>query len=333
MIQQPPPVDVVPSTDVEALCADAVMLCDSANAQTLPAADSAALQAFRECYPYVAKKDAGGKESVLWQPISCFDTLWAARPSNVGATATDSAAQSETLWHVSPFEGHALQPSHLGLEMRNASPANGWFIGGLMVLTVLLCVFFRSHRLSLSNVSPALFNSQQFEHLQREKGLIKWSKFLPTTFLCAATLAIAVYSMPLDFSFGGVGQRLALMGSLMAGISLLFLLHDGMARLLGNIFGNASAATTYVLTGQLYQMALSVCLIPLLLVVLCLKVSPAIHIAFVIIPIAFFWLLNLVRGVAVVAKNRNTTNLFLIYYLCILEIVPVVVVAKVLISM
>lgn len=265
--------------------------------------------------------------AVEWHPLS-LDSVFAAH------------APEAPLRHRSLFEEHTLAPSSNGLLARPYHDTPGWIFCLLLAMAALLSIYFNTYRLRLGNVLRSAIQKREMEYFVRDNNFRRRASILPMLLLYSGTMSLAIYRFyPSAVNmWRGIGLCLGFFALL----STWLLLKNGLIRLLGNIFENNASAALYVANNYIYQLLASILLTPILLLSFfapwqpALGASapwqPAVGSAIPIIVAAFF-IIRTIRGMQLILTNAKSSQFYLFYYLCTLEIVPILVAWKTLISM
>ncbi|KWW30651.1 MAG: hypothetical protein AUK63_869 [bacterium P3] len=233
---------------------------------------------------------------------------------------------------VSPFEGHALSVRYGTPEPRVTATDDMWMFGVIVALLVFLFVFMRMHRIKANALFRASFSQRQMDILLRESSFARFSAALQSLLFFALTAAMTGYyllrradgwtaaPMPTD----GAAAYLLLATLLLTAC----LLRQGVTLFLGNTFGNHDAIKLYIDNTQVFLIIDTLVLLPLSLL---LFFSPIGSIAATtaIITLALLFAVRILRGMQIILTTARNSKFYLFYYLCTVEIVPLLIVAKI----
>ena len=289
-------------------------------------------QIFAQEYPFLAEPSAANyseiqgtlMDSLLLPANAVEDTTLVLSPAYSMADSVE--------YRTSIFAGHTLQPTHSELLPRQGVRFDSIFAIVIVIVALFACIYYRFHRISIHEAVAAFFNNYSFNYLQRERNMLHTINFMPSLLLLSATLALYVYSIrihlsPFDIDISDYLLTLAIF----VGIALVLLLRNAVIYFFGNVFENQEGATRYMLQGYLSQLLVATIMLPLLLICVYLPLPSTTYILVTSIPLALFLIVSLVRGVNLFLSYPKCSNLFLIYYLCILDIAPLLILLKVLI--
>lgn len=246
--------------------------------------------------------------------------------------ATDSAfglyivpqvdAVHDTLVRTSLFEGHGLRLRNTGLLERVADGSPVWVFVLLVLLVALATLYFRMHKLRLRDVLASLVDVRAMDRMLRNTNMARTVALLPAGLLMLAGLALPVHQMALAAT--GIGGYLLLLAALTA----FYLLRNGVMRLLATAFDDRQAVGLYITSNYLFHLTLAILMLPLLFLQAYLPVG-ADAVRWVMAGLAAIeFVVRLVRGMNVFLTNSSCSHLYLFYYLCTVEIVPILVLVK-----
>ena len=266
---------------------------------------------------------------VLISPIDSLFLSYAAAPdSNNGIVLPFSAADT-VAYRKSLFTGHYLQPSHADYQHRTPPQQDGWIGFCVVVIAFILCIYYRFHRLSLQEIFVAVFSNHVFNIVQRENNLLRSMSLMPSLLVYAATMAVFALSLQHPVH----PAPIVIVLQLFLIMAALLILRNGGISYFGSVFANSEATQRYIHQGYLQQLIVATIMLPIMLAGIYLPISSTVYTIVAFIPLTFFFFTNLLRCVQIIFSYPKDTNLFLIYYLCILEIAPILIAIKIGISL
>lgn len=225
--------------------------------------------------------------------------------------------------HESLFNGHSLKVQHDGLTARPSGVAPVWLFLMLMMLGGLHFLYFQVRKVNLWTLGKALFSRRSMDYMVRDSNL-KVERLVPIGLLMAATMSALVWICWSPKTSYGVWEWLGT-GAVLA---VAYLLRNGVYRMLGNVFEGKNAVNLYITSNYCYHLALSTLMIPLLLLEVYLPWGKE-AVAWVAIGlIALCFLLRFVRGINLFLTFSRNVSLYLFYYLCTIELAPVIVIVR-----
>lgn len=273
---------------------------------------------------------------------SLSDTL-AAAPDTLATTPVDSClCILDTIFtflqrpapalHRSLFTQHELMPHNTHEIALSHHGASGWYFAVILLSTFLLCIFIRNRKILLSDLFQALVEPHAIERFLRDANLTHTSELYSIAVLCLVPISLCIYYpfaphnsiAVLDFLF----YILALLGCYAA-----YFLRNSLFRLIGNAFGNSEAVDAYLASAYLFHLLYGVAACALAFFICYTGIHSMSFVITFFVVIGILFVLKLVKGLQLILTLSKTSKFYLFYYLCILEIVPFVILAKVLISM
>jgi hypothetical protein len=216
--------------------------------------------------------------------------------------------------------GFAVQDSHLQTRVDTAAPV--WVFVVLVTLTALTTLFFRSCKIPVKEMAPLLFDSRAMDRTLRNNNLNKRIRLVPMGLLMLAGLTLPVHQTAMAAS--GLGGYLLLT----AAVAALYLLRNGLLRLLAGVFDNNASVDAYITSNYLYHLALITLLLPLLLLQTYLPAGREAVLYIMGGVVILEWIARLFRGLKLFLSQSSGAYVYLFYYLCIVELTPILVLLK-----
>lgn len=218
-------------------------------------------------------------------------------------------------------------------EPRQREVSNDWVFGTVIVLIALASIYLNTRKFKIKDIILSLFDTRTYDRISRENN-IKPSTFIPMSGLYFASLAlmsIAIMRLLPGMPNYMPEQMLCLL--IFTGLCLYILIKNSLIRLLGNIFEDSDATTTYISNSYLFYYTCGTLIPPLMLLIFFGPVKTTTFFIYAtVIIIATVFIIRLARGFVLILSNSKTSKLYLFYYLCILEIVPILALAKIIIN-
>lgn len=228
-------------------------------------------------------------------------------------------AAHDTLERPSLFVGHSLVPQDGALSRRPDNVAPAWVFPVLLALVAVVTLFYRLRKLQLHDLLLALVDSHAMDRLQRNNSLLHTSQLVPMGLLMLGCLALPVHQLAM-YKTGFVGYLL-----FTAALALAYLLRNGLMRLLGNVFENKWPVDIYITSNYFYHFVLATVVLPVLFLLLYLPrgTMPALYVLGGLVVLEF--LARLFRGMQLFLTHSSGPRFYLFYYLCLVEIAPILV--------
>ncbi len=270
----------------------------------------------RDSADYLHAPDSIAEPFEQWQPLS-LDSVFAAYQPR------------EVVLHPSLFTEHSLQPQHDAAIVHTEPSTPGWIFGLFVLLIALLSLYLNSFRVKLPRLFGSAVSMREMEYFYRDNNIKRPFSILPMVLFYAATLALCLFFCTETYRHSLFPAKpwanyLILFGLLTA----YFLLKTGLVSLLGNIFSNMNAARLYNSNNFIYQLSACFLLLPLLLFAFYGRCEPQRWSNLLLYLVAFAFCMRFFRGIKLILTNSTSSKFYLFYYLCTLEIVPLLILGK-----
>lgn len=266
-------------------------------------------------------------DSLMYPQPDTTDYLLLCNDSVFAPYADDTVvAYRESLFSFTTHSTPECEPL-----MRNNAQTLDWMFFVIVGLLALISVYINHIRFNMKDIFLSLFNLRAQGRVERENN-VKIRNLVPMTGIYLASLAALVYQI----ATSQMNVRLTVSpplfyAALTAGFILYVLLRGALIRLIGNIFGDNSSVLLYLTSNHLFYFVGGMVLTPLLLFVFFAGNSSETTLYIAAIFAALLLVVRFIRGIQLILTNSKTSKLYLFYYLCILEIVPILAMAKILI--
>lgn len=223
---------------------------------------------------------------------------------------------------ASLISDHSLAPQHGALTMRTAETAPPWVFVAVVLLCFLIYLFYSNHKIRLGEILKSIFDTHGIERMLRNLSLRRTWYLIGVAFTLAATVALAIWNTAM--------QDTGLTGCLLLTLALsaAYLLRNGLLRLLGAVFDQQAVMDSYIGGNYLYHLLLATAITPMLFAVIYIPSIGMTALWVVAITAAIVFILRFARGVKLFLTNSKSPSLFLFYYLCTVEILPLLVLLK-----
>ena len=232
--------------------------------------------------------------------------------------------------HKSLFSSSLHSGGNVEPQPRENATSGDWVFGVIILLAAFISLCINSRRIKLRDMMLSIFDLRVRERVWRENN-IRIRNLLPMTFIYWASLALVALRMAQRYDMTVEELHPALLYLLVAaGLILFILLKNGLIRLLGNVFEMDESCAGYITNNHLFYGVGSL-LMPLLLLLVFFAAeglaTVALRVTLFLIVILF--VVRVLFGFRCFLTNSGSSKLYLFYYLCILEIVPILVMAKI----
>lgn len=240
------------------------------------------------------------------------------------------AADSVTLFRPSMFANS--HTSHFGNEpqLRDVSQGFDWMFFVIIAMLALVSINLNRLRFNLKDIFASLFNQHTQGRVERENN-VKTSSLLSMTFIYLASVAAVATRIATSQLDVILTIPEPLFFAILTGILFLYvILRGGLIRLIGSIFNDIYPVQAYLTSNHFFFFVGALILPPLLLFVFFAEPIEQTALAIATAIIAIILIVRLARGLQLILTNSKTSKLYLFYYLCTLEIVPILVMVKIL---
>ena len=236
---------------------------------------------------------------------------------------------------TSIFNGHELASRHDLLIPRLADGSNMWLFGFILVVLILLTIVLRTRRVKVGTLLQAGIIQRKMDILMREGSFTRFATFFQSVLFfafIAATLPFYLLQGQLDLAVPSTLNNGVIPYALMAiTLTVAILLRQGVTLWLGSVFNNKEAIRYYLGNTQIFMFIDTIVLLPFSLL---LFFSP---LDTLLAPIALtiaalLVVIRIIRGLIIILSTTNDSKFYLLYYLCTVEIVPILIIAKLLLS-
>lgn len=249
--------------------------------------------------------------SILW----AYDSVYA--PVN----------HAEPVPRKSLFTHHLLPVQHPYEIALSHNAASGWYLGGIALSILLLCLFLRRKQLKMLDLLQSLVNARTMARVLREANLTRSSEQALIAPLMLLPMCLVLNAVLSQHSFSVIPFLTVFLCA-----CVVYYLRNGLLRFLGNAFLNTAAVHIYLSSNYLYHLAYGISVTALSFFI-CFTGSLGIYFFYFVAGwVGILYVMRLVRGMHLILSNAKTPKIFLFYYLCTLEIVPAIVLIYVAIS-
>ena len=221
------------------------------------------------------------------------------------------------------FTGHSLAPQHDSLANRPQTAAPAWLFAVVVLLCTLLCLYCRGRKIKFGELMKSTVDVRAAERLLRNLTQGRISTLMPVSPILCAALAMVVWNMTTMHDTGFTGYML-----LTLGLTAAYLLRNGLLRLLATIFDQQATMTIYIGGNYLFHLVLAGITVPLLFAVVYIHAAATVAAWCIGLMAALVFVMRFIRGVQLFLTNTKNFSLFLFYYLCTIEMTPLLVLLK-----
>ena len=252
------------------------------------------------------------QESEEYAGLSMLDSIFAPR------------METEVRQHPSMFRGHTLSVTHQDTVARPPQGVPAWTFVALLMLVGLVCLYYRQHKITFSNLVKAVFDDRAMDRLLRGNNLTRTVQLIPMGLLLLAVMALPVTHMPILTQLPSPLVFLLLI----VASALAYLLRNVLFLLLGSVFDNNAAVNLYISNNYLFHLLLATVLLPFLFLYFYLPGGSEAVLYILLGITAIEFVLRIFRGMKLFLTQSSDARFYLFYYLCIVEMVPILLLVK-----
>lgn len=214
--------------------------------------------------------------------------------------------------------------SKLALTVPSADWVFWVVLGGFFLLTITK--FYYQKKMGL--LFSAVFSRGAANQLIRETSMFRFQSFLFLLAIYLVSVTLLLHQAFRYFDPGGADsfRDMILYLVIVGAFILFFLIKITLIRLAGFIFKNPQTASEYIQNMLIYNLFGGIVLLPLILLIHYGPGEIFLYIAFGIM--AILMVLRFIRSIFVGLSDRKFSLFHLFLYLCTLEILPVLIIAK-----
>ena len=229
------------------------------------------------------------------------------------------------------FTHHELAVKHNHEINIHHEGAPGWFFIFILLSIFLVCSYLKRKQIDMLTLLQSAIDHRAMGRMLRDTNLTHATDQAPIALLMLLPMSLVGYF----FFF----QHPALMWmdilqyvTLFAVCIAVYFLRNGLFRFLGNAFNNGEAIHTYLSSNYIYHLLYAIVASALAFFVCYTDRVGSVFFYILAGIIALLFTIRLIRGLKLILTFSKTPKVYLFYYLCILQIVPIIIIIKVVIS-
>ncbi|MGE0634850.1 MAG: DUF4271 domain-containing protein [Bacteroidia bacterium] len=262
-----------------------------------------------------------------------------AKPKQAGETAAviDTIPKQDTIIAgvpvVSLFTSHELKPAN-GIPLSKTDSYSGWITALLLGCAVIIAYLKAAYSKRFVEFFRAVLDMRFASQLVREEKVLsqRVSVFLMLIFFLSSTAFVFILNQYFNAQLFS-GNDFLVFCKIGVSIFLLFILRIFILELTGFIFNAQNEFSFYSFHVFLFNKALGLALIPVLVCIVYATALPQTFFIYTgIILFAISYATRLIRGLNIGLGKQGFNKLYLFFYFCTLEILPAVFLAKVILK-
>ena len=266
--------------------------------------------------PYIAPVDTTADSLTV---VCAYDTLF----TPMGPT--------EPVLHRSLFTHHHLpvQNSHETTIQHQGSP--GWLFVVIILSITLICIFLRNKQIRLVDLLQSAIDHRAMDRMLRDTNLthtIDQAIIAPLMLMPISLVGYYAFFPQVSNIWTNILQYILLFAVCIA----VYYTRNGIIRFIGNAFENSEAVHIYLSSNYIYHLLYGIAATAIAFFIFYTDRVGQTFLYILLAIIALLFTARLLRGMQLILTNAKTQKFYLFYYLCILEIVPLIIVSKVVIN-
>lgn len=227
------------------------------------------------------------------------------------------------------FTEHSLQSSHSRVAHAIAPhAAPNWIFGVIILFVAIISLLVNNYKFRVNTIFQASVDNRGLNRLFHENNFNHGLALIPMAVIYIASLALMVFRLSTGddiASWAAMGRYLLILAACMA----FYFARNGLIQLFGTIFENTDTTTLYLSNTYIYNFMGGIVVMPFMLLLFYSGLS-AVVVYVLLSVVAILFVMRLGRGLQLVLSTAKNSRLYLFYYLCIFEIVPFLILAKIL---
>lgn len=237
------------------------------------------------------------------------------------------AEQAEPVLHKSLFTHHLLPVKSTHEITIQHTAASGWFFGFIVLSIFLICMYLRHKQIKMLDLLQSAIDHRAMDRMLRDTNLTHSPDLMPIALIVLIPIALIGYYAFLPHSSNIFIDILHYLLVLL-GCYAVYFVRNGFIRLLGNAFNNNESVHVYISSNYIYHILYGIATSAMAFFI-CFTGNVGQTFLYILLGILGVLLVfRIIRGMLIILTLSETSKFYLFYYLCILEIVPIVIIAK-----
>ena len=208
---------------------------------------------------------------------------------------------------------------------------SGWYFGFIALSIFLICFFLRHKQISMLNLLQSAIDHRAMDRMLRDTNLTHSQDLVPIALIMLIPMSLVGYFFFLSHGNNTWMDILQYLSVLLI-CYLVYFLRNGIIRFLGNAFNNQEATHLYLSSNYIYHLLYAIAATSLAFFIFYTDTMGETFFYILAGILGLLFVVRLIRGLQLILTFSKTPKFYLFYYLCILEIVPIIIILKVAIS-
>jgi hypothetical protein len=248
-------------------------------------------------------------------------------------TRTEQTPVDTIFTEKSLFTGHLLKQKHDWPQLRNQRNGD-WFVYAVLAVLGLFAIVTTFYRKRFRQLTDAFFTSRIAGQLAREENVLQQRLTIILFIIFLLISGAFLYQLSqieniIFFQGSPLTYYLLIVGALFSAYVVKLL----SVKVLGSIFKVEKESSEYIFNLILFNNVLGLVLFPCVVTLAFVPAAdPSMVIKVAVILSVFLFAVRTFRGLVIGTSGAGISKFYLFIYLCTLEILPLVVIIKLLVS-
>ena len=239
--------------------------------------------------------------------------------------------QTPPMVRKSLFSHHQLEVQHHHEIDIHHEGSPGWFFGFIILSIFLICTYLRRKQIDIVTLLQSAIDHRAMGRMLRDTNLTHAPDQAPIALLMLLPVSLVCYYFFFPHPDNMWSDMLHYL-MLYALCIVIYFTRNGIFRFVGNAFNNSEAVHYYLSSNYIYHLLYAITATALAFFVCYTDSVGKVFFYILMGLIALLFTIRLIRGMKLILTFSKTPKVYLFYYLCILEIIPIIVITKVIIS-
>ena len=209
--------------------------------------------------------------------------------------------------------------------------APGWFFGFIVLSIFFICSYLRRKQIDIVTLLQSAIDHRAMGRMLRDTNLTHAADQAPIALLMLLPVSLVGYFFFFQHPSNTWLDILQYL-TLFATCIIVYYTRNGIFRFLGNAFNNGESVHVYLSSNYIYHLLYAIVTSALAFFVCYTDRVGQVFFYILAGILALLFTIRLIRGLKLILTFSKTPKVYLFYYLCILEIVPIIIIIKVVIS-
>lgn len=229
------------------------------------------------------------------------------------------------------FSHHELTVQHTHEIDIHHDGSPGWFFGFIVLSIFLICSYLRRKQIDMVTLLQSAIDHRAMGRMLRDTNLTHAADQAPIALLMLLPVSLVAYFFFFQHP-SNIWLDMLQYLTLFAICIIVYYTRNGIFRFLGNAFNNGESVHVYLSSNYIYHLLYAIVASALAFFVCYTDRVGQVFFYILAGILALLFTVRLIRGLKLILTFSKTPKVYLFYYLCILEIVPIIIIIKVVIS-